>query len=447
MKPGPRTPAPYQRPLQPRRAAHRLWPAFCVGLVAALSSISPATPAHGTELKGYIEESIARQLGGDEDIFYHRQTISMKASGDMSKRVKLRVEVDVWRDDADFQEGGEYHSRIREAYARIRFKDFDIRVGRLQLAWGEADGTIVSDQVSPFDFTNFIVPTFDAIRLGVDGATFDYYFANGDDLQLIWLAQFTSPDFPEQASPWSFFDSPVPVARPDKPTATMSHSEFGVRYSGHPIWADWSVGYLHSVDDRPAPRVQGPLLQPTHDHFELFTANIAAPVGDYLIRFDTAYELGRFLSTDFMDPAAFDTAADGFVVRQDVSRTLLAVDMKPDIEWWHQADASFQYVHEQVIDPHGALNQAREDDFLSVLLQAAYLNDTIKPWLFTMVNVRGADWWVQAKIDYEPWDNWRFSLEYDRFSGHAFDRATNSGGLFGGFADNDMMMGTVRRSF
>ncbi len=428
----------------------RIWRVAAASLLCALF-LAPRAAQGQVDFRGYVEEAIGVRVGVKDDVIYHRQTLNTKFSGELRDDIKWWVSTDTWHDSPDFLPDDEFRFRVREAYAKMEFDAFDLRVGRVQIAWGEADGAIISDQISPFDFTNFIIPPFDAIRLGVDGVFLDYYFDNGDDLQVLWISHFQEPDFPDTRSPWAFIDfdefaqAGISLASSEKPADTLKNSEGGIRYSGHPLWADWSIGYFHSWDDRPAPRILAGALTPTYEQFELFSANIAYPVKDYLIRMDSAYELGRFLSTDPV--RAFETAADGFVSRHDVWKTMLAVDLKPDFEWWHQADATIQYVREQVVDPRPGLNQAVTTNLFSVLLRAAYLNETVKPWVFWIWDARGSNSWMQLKVDYEPIDQWRFSLEYDRFTGHTFDLDTNSGGLFGSFADNDMMQATLRRSF
>lgn len=407
---------------------------------------------------GYLEESYARRIGEHDDVIYHRQTLNSEVSGELADWADFRFQANLRHNNPEFERGGDVDVLLREAYLRIRHDNFDLRLGRIQIAWGEADGLIISDQVSPFELINFIVPSFDSIRLGVDGASFDYYFEDGSDLQLLWIAAFEEPDYPTASSPWSFFDpetlqaNGIELGATQRPARSFDNSEFGVRYSRHPRWADWSVGYLRSVDDRPAPRLIGTgqrpdTFAPTHDFFDLFTFNLAAPVSEFLLRIDSAYESGRYLGVDTTNPAALATAANDFVSEEDLWRTLLGVDFKPDVPYWEQADASLQYIHEEVISPDAPLAQATQADLLSVTLRASYRNDTIKPFLFWIVDLRGSSSWMQARADYEPWDNWRFSLEYDLFQGHAYNPQTNSGGIYGSFAENELVQATIRRSF
>jgi len=424
---------------------------FAVLVATAATLSTSAVPASAADFYGYLQESIGVRTGPG-DVIYHRQMLNTKVDADLSRDVSLRLEADLWRDDADFQEDGSLvRARIREGYAKLRFSKADLRLGRVQIAWGEADGVIVSDQVSPFDIENFIVAGFDQIRLGVDGVFLDYYFDSGNELQLLWIGRIQPYDFPERGSPWNFIDEDalaaqgLTLAEPDAPSGGLENSEFGVRFSGHPVSVDWAVGYLRSWDDRPSLRIRPPLVIPTYNRFDLFTGNVVWPVADILLKLDTAYEHGRFLSTDPTNPNALPTAADGFVAKQDVWRTLIGLDAKPRVPGWEQPNASFQFVHEEVIDPRRGLLGPKHTDLVSVLLMASNRNETIKPWLFAIVNVRDADTWIQAKVDYEPFDQWRFTIEYDFFDGRPFNG--RSGGTFGQFSNNDLVQTTVRYSY
>ncbi|MFQ5352080.1 MAG: DUF1302 family protein, partial [Candidatus Binatia bacterium] len=391
-------------------------------------------------------------------VLFHRQLINLKFQERSSRRYQLRAEVDLWRDDADFQESGDrFRARLREGYVKISFRDADLRIGRMQIAWGEADGVIVSDQVSPFDLENFIVPPFDEIRLGVDAVKLDYYFEGGSILELAWISHFTSPDFPEDGSPWTFVDDtdlaafgPIALTLTDvkKPAKTFANSEVALRLRGFGTKADWQIGYLWAWDDRPALRVRlsDGLVEPTHERFHLVVAGLTAPLGPVLITGDTALEIDRRLSIlpgPNDDPAAFVAAE--FVSKENVWRSVVAVDFKPEVPGWEQANATLQLVHERVLAPSAPLAEDQKTYLASARLTAAYLNETIKPSILAIASLEGDSTWVQAKCDWEPIDNWRLTMEYDLFDGHTFDGS--NGGIFGRFANNDVVFARVRYSF
>jgi hypothetical protein len=439
-------------------------------LAAAVIWQATVSAAPAAEVYGYVQEAIAVRTGPG-DVIYHRQLLNLKTDHEPNDTMSLRFEGDFWADEPDF-ESAEGRARLREGYMKLRFPKADFRVGRVQIAWGEADGVIIADQVSPFDIENFIVPPFDEIRLGVDGAFLDYYPRWDRSLQAFWISHFTSPDFANRDSPWSFFGTEallqnvppgfnVSVDPIERPKTQPANYEWGMRFKSQAREIDWQVGYLYSFDDRPHARLRptsltSAVFEPRHNRFHLATGSFAVPVSVVLLRVDSALEIGRFLqlkptagrfnpASPRFNPDAFTNAlARGFVTESNVSRSLVAVDFKPSISWWHQPDASFQFVHETVIDPNPALLQSKNQDLVSLRLQAAYLNETIKPWIFAIANVRGDDTWVQAKIDWQPRDLWRFSVEYDWFNGHEDDG--KNGGTFGRFHANDMVMFQVRYS-
>jgi hypothetical protein len=228
---------------------------LATGALAA-GPLGPAA-APAAEFNGYLQEAISVRTG-EGDVIFHRQTFNVKFEENASRRVMFRFEVDAWRDDPEFLDD-RVRTRLREGYLRLRFPDFDVRLGRVQVAWGTAEGVIIGDQVSPFDIENFIVPGFDEIRLGVDGVFVDYYFSLEYRLQALWISHFQPPDFPNPASPWfpadlDELEAPgfnVELQPFTRPANTFENSEFGFRFSGNPTVADFAIGYLRSWDDRP----------------------------------------------------------------------------------------------------------------------------------------------------------------------------------------------------
>ena len=430
-------------------------------LTIALTASSPARATAG--VNGYLQESVGVRTG-EGDVIFHRQTLNVKVEEALTKLLLLRAEADAWHDDPDFM-NSRVRSRLREGYARLRLRNTDLRIGRVEIAWGEAEGVIISDQVSPFDFENFITPGFDEIRKGVDGVFSDSYFAHDIDLQLLWISHFEPPDFPNPKSPWYPFDSrlleptgvSVDVQPFTKPPKTFENSEYGARLSGHSALLDWAFGYLRSWSDIPTLHIRTTgtasvvSASPEHDRYDLLAANVVVPTHGVLTRLDATYEHGRDLQLappsnfDPSDPSVAKALDDEFVGHGDIVRALVGVDTKPRVPYWTDADASFQLVHEEVFDPPAFLAIPERTDLVSVLLRASYVNETVRPRLFAIANLRGADTWIQAKVDYQPWDAWALSIELDVFEGHAFDG--NDGGVYGMFDHNDMVEATVRFSF
>jgi len=424
-------------------------------VVVASSATSEAT----VDFNGYFQAGAAfRTKGSPDPVIYNRQLANFKLEADPYTNTTLRFEVDVWNDEPSYHDGSSVRGRLREGYLRIHLDKLDIKLGRQQIAWGQADGIIVSDQVSPFDLENFILPKFDEIRLGVDALQLTYYFDSGRELDLVYIAQFESPDFPEDDSPWRFVTDdqldriaedlgvPIPpsirLGSTDDPPNGIEQAEAGIRFKSYDRIADWSVGYLYSWDDRPFLRIDpaAGLATPTHERYHLVTANVVGPAGPALLKLESALELDRHLNA--FNPG---TADDGFVAKQNVWRTLVGADFKPRVPFWEEPDASIQFIVDKVFSPESGLAIEDDDLLASLRLSAAYFNETVKPWVLLIGGLRGDNTWLQTRVDYEPFDNWRFTLESDFFWGHAYDG--DNGGIYGSFHANDLVGASVRWSF
>ncbi|TFH24930.1 MAG: hypothetical protein E4H03_02235 [Myxococcales bacterium] len=439
-------------------------------LLAGLAAVWMAThpfPAVAGDLSGYINVGVAVRTG-QGDVIFNRQLVNGKFSHEANKMLSFRLETDFYHDRPYYRDGSRFKARVREGYAKLRFKNADLKLGRAQITWGDIDGFIVADQVSPFDLENFIVPPFDEIRLGVDGAFFDYYFTHAYALQLLWIANYSPPDLPPDGSPFDPFEidrisdalpGPFQIVRKgqETPPNTFHNSQAGIRLTGTTKTADWQLGYLYAYDHVPffdfTPDPNNPLAidaTPKHGRYHLMMGNVVFPFRDVLIRLETAYNKDRTMNV-VPDTLPAPGAFPDFTVRQDQWVTAGVVDLKPNISWWQNADVSLQMIYDHIMDPTPGLARADYSLYFSARLSAAYRNDTIKPKLFTIANTRGADMWLQALVDWEPIDRWRFSLEYDFFDGRPYlgfvPGEGDSGGIYGQFDKNDLVAISVRYSF
>ena len=438
--------------------------------VATLLGLAGVTVAHAGDLSGYIQAGVAVRTD-QGDVIFNRQLINGKYRHKVNRTLSFRVETDFYHDRPDFFDGSRFKARLREGYAKLRFKNADLRVGRVQINWGDIEGFILADQVSPFDLEYFILPEFDEIRLGVDGAFLDYYFTTEYKLQLLWIGQFAAADFAPRGSPFDPFridtiadtlPPPLTLERTAnaEPPRTFENSEAGIRLSGNTRAADWQVGYLYSFDDigffniREDPNDPLTFLATlTHERFHLFIANLVVPVKSVLVRVEAAFNKDRKFNvfpTTLGVPGA-PPPPPGLAVTRDPFAVAGVFEFKPNLAWLQNGDMMFQVIHDRIFDPAPGL--ARSDDvvYLSARVNASYRNETIKPRLFTIANTKGADMWVQAHVDWEPIDHWRFSLEYDFFDGHPYrgflPGSNDAGGIYGQFDRNDLFAISARYSF
>ena len=68
---------------------------------------------------------------------------------------------------------------LREAYLQVSFGNISLKVGKQIMIWGEADGAVVTDVISPRDGSEFMFTALEDARLGQVAVRTDYYSRNG----------------------------------------------------------------------------------------------------------------------------------------------------------------------------------------------------------------------------------------------------------------------------
>src|SRR4030095_12466352 len=75
---------------------------------------------------------------------------------------------------------------VGETYIDTTVSDWDLRLGRQQIVWGEVVGLFFADVVSAQDQRDFLLPSFDIIRIPQWAARAEYF--HGDShIELIWI--------------------------------------------------------------------------------------------------------------------------------------------------------------------------------------------------------------------------------------------------------------------
>jgi hypothetical protein len=74
----------------------------------------------------------------------------------------------------------------RENYLDFSAGDWDFRLGAQQIVWGEVVGLFFADVVSAKDEREFLLPSFDIIRIPQAAARAEYT-AGDSHLELVWI--------------------------------------------------------------------------------------------------------------------------------------------------------------------------------------------------------------------------------------------------------------------
>ena len=75
---------------------------------------------------------------------------------------------------------------LRENYLDIATGDWDLRLGRQHVVWGEMVGLFVADVVSAKDMREFLLPEFEVLRIPQWAARAEY-FKGDSHAELLWI--------------------------------------------------------------------------------------------------------------------------------------------------------------------------------------------------------------------------------------------------------------------
>lgn len=334
--------------------------------------------------------------------------------------------------------------QMRELYLDLYFDNFDIRVGKQQVVWGKADGTFITDVVSPLNLSEFLLPDFDEIRIGVNAVKIDYYLGN-NTFEFIWLPNFTPTEIPGAGSIW--FNQPEFLAPPtfdwskSEIDMSMENSEMFVKYSaltskidfefmGGYTWDDYPTMHIDKQIDMStgAPVLTGLTITPEHHRLTLGGGSFSTEIMGIVLRGEAAYYNGKYFQTEDM------TAVDA-LVEKDYLHYLVGLDFSiAGVKF------SSQFIQEAIMDYDENMLKEERENTMTFLARADLLRETLHLELFSYVGLTNEDALIRPKITYDFDDSFSIQLGANIFVG-------DEAGRFGQYVDNSMGYMKLKYSF
>ena len=323
---------------------------------------------------------------------------------------------------------------LRQAYMDIYFDNFDLRIGKQQIIWGKADGVFITDIISPRDLSEFILPDFDEIRLGIDAIKFDYYLGNST-FETVWIPTFQSTIIPDKNSIWA-------PAMPDFPMSVnydysnadvenkLSESEIALKYSYLGSAIDFELMAAYMWDDNPAmhiyPQSDTLIIKPEYHRLPLVGTSFSKAVGGAVVRGETAYYFDKRFSAE-------DFSVNG-IKEKDYLHYLVGYDHN-----WFGVNVSFQFIQEYIMDYEEDMRNDEFSNTMTFLASKTFINETLELSLFSYYGINDNDALLRPKLSYDFSDGFNVLLGTDIFIGEE--------GNFGQYNDNDMVYMKVRYDY
>jgi hypothetical protein len=337
---------------------------------------------------------------------------------------------------------------LGEAWINWNGGGFQLRLGRQLVAWGVADGLVLTDVVCPQNLTASAGLDFAGSRLAVDGLKLRYSFVSFA-AEALWLPLFTPARLPGEQNPLHgvFYPASVDMAGAALPVSvteaalprTIGDGEYGLRLSAYTPALDFSLALFYGWNDIPhfrktillsetAPPAPGGLeLAPGYGRTIMAGADASVPLGEFLLRLEAAWTGGGYY-----DRSAGETAAALLAGRSDEPVEKHKLQLLAGLDWnpspW---TLSAQYYEDLLPDAYeGGTARPWRKYALTLRIGRSFFREILSLSAWCYLDLRDFDAALGASAAWALTDSLSLSLGSDIFTGGIEDR-----GDYGAYKD------------
>ena len=330
---------------------------------------------------------------------------------------------------------------VREAYLDFSKGNWDFRVGRQNIIWGEVVGLYFADVVSAKDLREPARPELDMLRIP-QWATRAEYFKGDYHLDMIWLPYMTYNDigkvgaefYPAMPAIASGFTG---VLRDDlRPDDNLSNSAYGLRLSYQGASWDSSVFYYNSLDTSPAmeriirtspsPEI---IIQPIHGRISQLGMTFSQDFGFAVLKSEAVFSKDKLFNVSRLSDA------DGLV-----EQNTLDYIVSLEFSFAKETRLNIQYFELRLNNPDVDLVIEDVEQGSSFILSTQAIDPDIEAEMFLVYRLNRDDWFLRPKLTWQFSPDWHLAFGAEHFSGPAAS-------AFGQYDNRDRYFSELRYSF
>jgi hypothetical protein len=404
--------------------------------------------AAGSGVKGFIQFELARTTANPEHWSKMRTRADLSNQGKLGDGIKwklgARFDYDAVYGINDFyspevEKNQRFNAALRENYLDYSAGNWDFRLGKQNVVWGEMVGLFFADVVSARDLRESILPDFDQMRIPQWAARAEYFV---DDLhaEVLWIPVASYDNigkpgaefYPTQPVPPGFAAQYRQEQRPERNAENMN---YGLRLSTLKSGWDVSAFYYRSTDINPTfyrDIVIAPtptyVFQARHDRIHQLGGTLAKDLGDIVLKTEAVYTRGRsYTVLNAMD-------SDGVTPQN-------TLDWAAGLDFTLPAETRFnvQVFQRQFFSHNPDIISDRRENGYSLLLNNKFFTNWEAQALFISSTNR-PDWLFRPRLSWNFERNWRVLVGADVFKGPPL-------GMFGRYDQQDRVYSEIRYSF
>lgn len=418
-------------------------------LLAPKAEGTAGAPSHTAGFKGFIDNVMAYTYRNPSHWSEMVTRFDLSAQGNFTSNVKwklgARVDYDAVYSLTNFYPQAVDNNQLfnvflRENYLDIGAGDWDFRIGRQNIIWGEMVGLPLGDVVSARDVRHFVLPEFDIQRIP-QWAIRSEYFKDDFHAELLWIPVASYDNIGKPGAEFYDYTLPPPpgmatsILNEKFPTRNLSNTNYGMRLS---ILRDgWDVAafayssmnvsptFYRAIVAAPLPTV---VYQPRHDRIEQFGSTVAKDFGSVVLKAETVYTRGlKYQVNNLTDP-------DG-VVAQDTLLWVLGLDLTQ----FTDTLINVQIFQGHIFDRNPDIVPSTNESGYSLLLNHKF-GDKIEAQALWIASLNRTDWMLRPRVSWNFEKNWRLVVGVDIFNGPPL-------GYFGRYDAKDRVYSELRYSF
>ena len=408
-------------------------------ILSAILALSQFAIAQNVDISGFARNYTGALYNtGEFNMLQNTLNLNFERMGD---RVAFKANPMLYLYDIDSLD-----FRMREIYLDLYFDNFDIRVGKQQIVWGKADGVFITDIVSPLNLTEFLLPDFDEIRIGVYAAKIDYYFGNST-IEAIWKPVYAGNEFPGSGSIWykpPVFPAPATFDySKSKIDPSFENSEIYLKYSLSSSAIDFDLMGAYTWDQTPSmyvkkeftvdtttgnPILSGLLITPEINRLTVAGGSFTSTIKGFVLRGEAAYYNGKYFQTA-------DPLADGALTKKDYLHYVVGLDYGIG-----NLKLSAQFIQKYIMDYNDFIDEEEFGNTMTFLARYEAMRETLHLELFSYVGLNYGDALIRPKVTYDFSDSFSILLGSNIFVG-------DNEGMFGKYDDNSMIYTKIKYNF
>jgi hypothetical protein len=331
--------------------------------------------------------------------------------------------------------------QLRETYLDVSRGDWEFRLGRQHVIWGEVPGLFFADVVSAKDLREFVLPEFDSLRIPQWAARAEYFGSGNSHLEFLWIPWVTVDRIGKPGTDFFPFPPPPPPGfgalflGEEKPSRTLSKSNFGARFSTLTNGWDLSAFVYRAIDSEAnfyRQVVLGPqpafIFSPRHDRITQVGGTLSKDMGDFVLKAEAIYTKDKGFSVQRL------AHPDG-IAKLDILDYLVGVDFSLGGD-----TRLYTYGFQRRFLDHDAdIVPDRVESGATIQLTHKFSSELEAQVLF-ITSLNRNDWMFRPKITWNFAKNWRLNAGVDVMHGPIL-------GFFGRYADKDRIYADLRYSF